>query len=173
MKAIMKYLPADGKIEIGKMTNKGRIMHQEDEKIIGKMWYCKTERGLSYESGGIFPEKHLQFMKPFAVTQDIKVGDEITYTGKTRKLPPIKTVNIGMVEMGSLVQGVSKIIVTEEHIKRGIGNNFYKVLGEISSGAIWVEDGNEYDMRLGKYFILRQYKADLYYVKCSQCNTYH
>ncbi len=55
------------------------------------------------------------------------------------------------------------------------------MLGELSPDAIWVKDGDKIEVQLGKWLILHGWlynksvhcKADRYYVKCSNCNTYH
>lgn len=105
--------------------------------------------------------------KLFAVTQDIKVGDEVIH----------------------LEKGIKKILTTPECVELADGR-YVKVLGKISKGAIWVKEDDKIKVKpetrvyLGEPFGWLEKKnyngskegiekeETIYLVKC-QCNTYH
>lgn len=45
----------------------------------------------------------------------------------------------------------------------------YKTIGEISQDALWVKESDEFDEDEVQY----DYAANVYYIKCSQCKSFH
>ncbi len=106
---------------------------------------------------------------PFAVTQDIEVGDEVestTNTGTKHKV---------------IKKDGDKVWtdITSDAPKRWFPElNFFKILGEVSPEATFVEDGKEYEA-------FKEPKLDMdkppgeeligyiYKVKCPTCKYYH
>jgi len=154
MKALIKFLPID--IDIKKCSNSdfSAIIRQDGVVEYGGI-YGFIEAVKQIESGKAKPAK------PFAVTQDIEVGDKV-----------INTHNYG------------STIADESDIKHWKGGNSYwfKILGEISPNATkFVEDGKEYEitedfiytdtttMKKGDTFKIEKY---YYKVKCPCCGYF-
>ena len=124
-----KYLPAEGEIEpgdfylfYGKITQCNVSILKELEELYGR------------------PMTEYQKVKLFLCSRGIKVGDEVAHIETNTKF---KVIHIDIVS-----QLISPPIVT----KYLVGGNFaykqdecVKPIGEISSAAIWVKEGMEFD----------------------------
>lgn len=150
MKAILKWLPVEREL-IDRLRNK------------------PTLRNITKEI------KEDIFGKPFLVTQDIKVGDEvdlmkvdgeIDFLKKKFKLP--KCDKDGYVDLWN---------IATVHV-----NNFYKILGSPSPRAIEnmnLVDGQEYEIKersmMIKGYIMPWMGKDLeqiFEIKCPHCNMF-
>ena len=167
MKAIAKYLPVEGEIKAL-------------DKIDGKDFVnpAKYPNDFKDEMGNywrMISDDEAQLHKPFAVTQDIEVGNEIAEIidgAKTRYFDVVDIIENTVVTDYTLMSG--GITCKKE--------NCYKILGKLSLDAQqWVEDGGEYEVmlaysdediaaqnRIGYDDIENYYKA-----KCHICKTYH
>lgn len=165
MKAIAKLLPVE-EIDLGIKPPQHPNMKTGNIKFGGMVFYDEKGKG-----------KRVKPRKMFAVTQDIKVGDEV-----------------------QTVEGI-KVIVDETKTAKtfystdGTKHNlevFYKILGEISPQATFVKDGDEIEGRLypqfkgDKTFVwsgsarnmeaivnMEEVEKMIFVVKCPTCNSQH
>ena len=150
MKAIVKFLPVDGE-------------------------RYPLARGSSFKKEGIdtiFPAEmidgkpHGYPVKPFAVTKDIEVGDDVFYFYDNPNKHPF-----------TYKADAEKVDYNKNPI--GSPNVYVKVLGELSQDAIWVKDGDEIEVQSVPDAISKPIKEITGYnyvgleVRCPTCNTYH
>lgn len=167
MKAIAKYLPVKGeikeKIRVG--STNGRLVSAVVHKIVKGIAHCgnKVHSGWHYSIKDLFP------VKLFAVTFNIKTGDKVQCKDSIESI---------------IIDGkVNTIKMLKE-------DTWFKVLGELSPNAIWVEDGDKIEVaqgaihtetcvlirrEIGEENHMSEMTKDVDYliVKCLTCNTYH
>lgn len=168
MKAIAKYLPCDKSQATAGML--GTIIVKEQAYEVAK----KNSPDMIH-------------VKLFAVTQDIKVGDYCVRENGDQfgEIESIKTID-GIKKYTNYKDG--KIwnediqIIGSKNVR---SLTIFKVLGEISPGATWVTNGEEYEMRpnitvKGGIMDLSEgggfealTSTTSYKIKCPTCNTYH
>lgn len=157
MKALIKYLPDKNrnKAPIVRIHNGYVVLAQSE--IDFKIKCDKISRG------DIFGFCKL---KPFVTTQDIKVGDEIfcpNYSSGASYFTATDILLNGSIE----VSNVGRVISIEE------SKDCFKILGEVSPEATFVEDGKEYEVkrvRLWRYS--RWQKESIYLIKCPCCGDF-
>ncbi len=166
MKALIKYLP------IG--NNKAPIirLHPELAYII----YAQNEQDYRIKVDKINRGDRNGFEKAkfFAVTQDIKVGDEIfcpNYLSGASYFTATDILPNGSIE----VSNVGRAISIEE------SKDCFKILGEVSIEATFVKDDKEYEVQGVKRFtgntepfgntVSHEYKL-VFEVKCPCCGTF-
>jgi len=169
MKALAKYLPVEGKPELGDIyiDNNGTL-------------------GLDGLSEALL-DKGYKRAKFFAVTKDIEVGDEVydTQLQLWGKLNFLSKANSQVVFKD---YDYSDNSAYEYHNIKP--ERLFKVLGELSPNATWVENGDEIEIELVPRGVLKpdgeplktdygtsqsmktvtEVQVD---VKCPTCNTFH
>ena len=160
MKYFTKYLPLEGEINledsyllrVDSSIQKGDFILKNDGSTRSKLdMLCK---------GSILK------VKLFLCSRDIQVGDKIWHTSLKE-------------------QDICEDIVEEAiHIKSdreghySSMNQWFKVLGEISSGAIWVKEGDEFEedqirITSARFSHSDPRRGDIVHTKCPTCNTFH
>lgn len=144
-----KYVPVEGEIKEG------------DWK------FCSNYNELHHYGVGKGIEqdticKECKKVKLFLCSRDIKVGDNVQYQGEDWGVP----------------------ITVSDHMRltkwiKGGDETIFKVIGEISSDAVWATEGMEFDEKdlLLTYsplnFENKPNIRTIFKVKCGQCQTYH
>lgn len=105
MKALIKYLPTNIPPQPGDIILYQGIFSEFSDKTIYNFNY--------------------QMVKPFVVTRDVEVGDELT----------------------AIEDGTKVIIKTVSQLEYYDGDSWVKILGEVSPEATFVEDGKEHEVR--------------------------
>jgi len=146
MKAIAKYLPIEGEINIGDTVIFpngviGTIL-SPNKKTSGGFGYA-----IDYNQGVGKAKEVLESLrgkekltKLFAVTQDIEVGDEINY------VPDLPHLKKGMVTHKITEKYDGDFIMDDGYL---MPNNGFKILGELSPNATWVKEGEEIEINEG------------------------
>jgi len=171
MKALIKYLSVEGKIKEG------------DKFIIDGITYRCTQKDKHiWMDDVMFDIKNCMKAKPFAVTQDIKVGD----------IAKFQTEDFGE-QIFTVDKANSKYLYGDNPLRmsaaspliiRAKRKDCYKILGEVSPNATFIEDGKEYevqycsiDMKFPKK-VTGDKMEDLptavmgYKIKCPCCGTF-
>lgn len=118
MKYFAKYLPVEGEIKKGDITDYGLIVKPIFRS--GKSWRVKQDDNYIDLKYDVLPKK----VKLFLCSRDIpKKGDYV-------------------VNNLDLLHGIAQHDLNEGEIK---DNEYTKVIGEISREAIWIKEGDEFD----------------------------
>lgn len=122
LKYFCKYLPVEGEIKIGGMT----------QGTAGG-FYDVTEVEIMLNEKGLMKYKPF---KLFLCSRDIQVGDEVLSTLNNKRYI-VEQVKGFLFRIGSTVYDKDNIT----HLYK----TYFKVIGEISPEAIWVKEGDEFD----------------------------
>ena len=118
------------------------------KKVIAK--YLPVESEIRERDRLIIDKGKETHLRLFAVTQDIEVRDKYW----NHKTGTIQNRTVG---------------TDNESYK-----DFFKVLGELSSNATWVKEGDEIEIELERKWNYSKLQQEVVAaVKCSTCNTYH
>jgi len=177
IKATAEYLPVEGEIKYGDL-------------------YIHKYAGVNKWDHANPPSKELghRLAKPFAVTQELKVGDEVHHIDESTGIIQDTDYN-DQPEVD--VKWTSKPADKNRASRTSI-EYLHKVLGELSPDATWVKEGEEIEVELfahdkleedaeaklplGKplqihplssYPLKERIGTIICKVKCSTCNTYH
>lgn len=149
MKALIKYLPDP--------NDEGIICPDPDSIEVTE---GKDPRSMEVS----FKANKLRKLKFFVVTQDIEVGDEF-----------YNNYNTGFKYKAEKVSHAGWIICSDTMEHDFPPENCYKILGEPSPKATFVEDGKEYELLSGvstdgqKYLIM---KSGFILIKCPCCGDF-
>lgn len=100
--------------------------------------------------------------KMFLCSRDIQIGDKDIHTGIMQDYGEEIVKEVKFQHQLDFMHCVSEVNETE----------LFKIIGEISPGAIWVKEGDEFDERE----VEQRYRDEdsrYYKIKCPQCNTFH
>ena len=150
MKALIRYLRVEGKIKVGDVVNDNGL-------IVGVQYKGDYAKGAFK-------------VKLFAVTQNIKVGDEIYFPFFKNSHQRVSKIENGMVWVGR-----GKISPNTTGNAGMSISGCYKIFGEVSPKAKFVEDKKEYEILSGvsmggqKYLIK---KSGFILIKCPCCGDF-
>jgi hypothetical protein len=125
MKYFIKYLPVEGEIKEGDdiVTVTGFIKKYKEDSL--DVFQAPTK------------------IKLFVCSRDIQTDDVEVYINKPDKT---KTVKVKLIE---ILDDGDKTVLKVQNEEFGqfvsLKENAFKVIGEVSKGAIWVKEGDEFD----------------------------
>lgn len=109
--------------------------------------------------------------KLFAVTQDIKVGDEVLFRDES---PHHYNKDIVTKIEKAKSEYEQDTIHFKNHEKLWRSGEPFKVLGEISADATWVDHNDDIEIELERVWKYSKWQKDfIAKVKCPTCKHYH
>jgi hypothetical protein len=170
-KYFTKYLPVEGEIKKGVLTNKGTVLKSMFIPNKEILWITDTILdGKCVDSeDDCFQPHYLTPIKLFICSRDIQVGDKVQ----------TKNPDNG--------EEVYCIINTEEELEEWIEDKAFKVIGEVSPEATWVKEGMEFEEdnvqilgedNFGYKYLLeilnpKDVQKVIVQIKCSNCKNFH
>lgn len=153
-----KWLPVEGEAKEGEFC----LIEDDDGVKIGYLPLQKKHQ----QEGTLKITK----VKLFLCSRDIQVGDKVN-----------EGVIVDSIEMGSGENHYPKELIVwhvnkdDNSIKYWLKlKDCFKVIGEISSDAIWVKEGDEFEEEeIHRRFAPREWPTGTVALRCSTCKTFH